>query len=146
MTPPAKSTVEKAAQRALADPVLLTTTGGPGGLITVSVSITNSGQLAGEEVIQVYIRDVHASVTRPVLELKSFVRVALDAGASKSVRFDIPVAQLGYYAADLGYVVEAGEIEVFVGTSSAEIVAAGTATIEGGGPVDKAFDGSRTVT
>ena len=93
-----------------------------------------------------YVRDLHASVTRPVLELKSFVRVALDAGASKSVRFDIPVAQLGLYDAGLRYVVEAGELEVFVGTSSADLLAAGTVTIERGGPVDKAFDGSRTVT
>ena len=131
---------------ALVDPAVLTPTAGPDDTVTVSVSITNSGQLAGEEVIQVYVRDLHASVTRPVLELKSFVRIAVDAGASKSVRFDIPVAQLGFYDADLDYVVEAGEIEVFVGTSSADLVAAGTVTIEGGGPVEKAFDGSRTVT
>ena len=110
------------------------------------MSIENTGPLAGEDVIQVYIRDLHASVTRPVLELKSFVRVAVDAGASRSVRFEIPVAQLGFYDADLRYVVEPGEIELLVGTSSADFVVAGTVTIVGGGPVEKAFDGSRTVT
>ena len=131
---------------ALLDPIVPRPTIGHGDSITVSLSIANTGPRSGEEVIQVYVRDLHASVTRPVLELKSFVRVALAAGASRSVRFDIPVAQLGFYDAGLRYVVEAGEIEVLVGTSSADLVAAGTVTIEGGGPVDKAFDGSRTVT
>ena len=131
---------------ALLDPIVPRPTIGHGDSITVSVSIANTGPRSGEEVIQVYVRDLHASVTRPVLELKSFVRVALAAGASRSVRFDIPVAQLGFYDAGLRYIVEAGEIEVLVGTSSADLVAAGTVTIEGGGPVDKAFDGSRTVT
>ena len=130
----------------LVDPVVPRATVGRGDSITVSVSIANTGPVAGEEVIQVYVRDLHASVTRPVLELKSFVRVAVDAGASKSVRFEIPVAQLGFYDADLRYVVEAGELEVLVGTSSVDLVAAGTVTIVGGGPVEKAFDGSRTVT
>jgi beta-glucosidase len=131
---------------ALVDPIVPRPTTGRGDSITVSVSVANTGNRAGDEVIQVYVRDLHASVTRPVLELKSFVRVALDAGASTSVRFDIPVAQLGFYDAGLTYVVEAGEIEVLVGTSSADLVPAGTVTIQGGGPVDKAFDGSRTVT
>jgi beta-glucosidase len=131
---------------ALVDPIVPRPTTGRGDSITVSVSVANTGPRSGEEVIQVYVRDLHASVTRPVLELKSFVRVALAAGAAKSVRFDIPVAQLGFYDAGLRYVVEAGEIEIFVGTSSADLVAAGTVTVEGGGPVDKAFDGTRTVT
>ena len=65
------------------------------------------------------------------------------AGAAKSVRFDIPVAQLGFYDAELRYVVEAGEIEVLVGTSSADLVAVGARVAdEGGGAVEKAFDGS----
>ena len=130
----------------LVDPVVPRATVGRGDSITVSVSIANTGRVAGEEVIQVYVRDLHASVTRPVLELKSFVRVAVDAGASKSVRFELPVAQLGFYDADLRYVIEAGELEVLVGTSSADLVPAGIVTIVGGGPVEKAFDGSRTVT
>ena len=130
---------------ALVDPVVPRPTAGLGDSITVSVSVANIGQLDGEEVVQVYVRDLHASVTRPVLELKSFVRVALDAGASKSVRFEIPVAQLGFYDADLTYVVEAGEIDILVGKSSADLVVAGTVTIIGGGPVETAFDGSRAV-
>ena len=129
----------------LVDPAVPTPTAGPGDSIVVSVSIANTGSVAGEEVVQVYVRDLHASVTRPVLELKSFARVAVAAEASRSVRFEIPVGQVGFYDADLTYVVEAGEIEVFVGTSSADLVAAGTVTIVGGGAVEKAFDGSRTV-
>jgi beta-glucosidase len=130
---------------ALVDPVVLTPTASPGDSFTLSVSVANIGPLAGEEVVEVYVRDLHASVTRPALELKSFVRVAVDAGASASVRFEIPVAQLGFYDADHRYVVEAGEIEVLVGTSSAELISAGTVTVDAGGPVEKAFDGSRTV-
>ena len=62
---------------ALVDPAVPTPTAGPGDSIVVSVSIANTGPLAGEEVVQVYVRDLHASVTRPVLELKSFARVAV---------------------------------------------------------------------
>ena len=129
----------------LVDPVVLTSTAGPGDSVAVSVSVANTGALAGEEVVQVYVRDLHASMTRPVLELKSFARIALAPGASRAVRFDIPVAQLGFYDADLRYVVEAGEIEFLVGTSSADLLAAGTVAIVGGGPVEKAFDGARTL-
>jgi beta-glucosidase len=130
----------------LVDTDVLTPTAEPGDSIVVSVSIANTGSVSGEEVIQVYVRDLHASVTRPVLELKSFLRIAVAAGASTSVRFEIPVAQLGFYDANLTYVVEAGEIEILVGTSSADLLAAGTVTIERGGPVEKAFDGARAVT
>ena len=69
---------------ALLDPIVPRPTIGHGDSITVSLSIANTGPRSGEEVIQVYVRDLHASVTRPVLELKSFVRVALAAGASRS--------------------------------------------------------------
>jgi beta-glucosidase len=131
---------------ALGEPVVLTPTAGPRDAITVSVTVANVGSVPGEEVVQVYVRDLHASVTRPALELKTFVRVAVEAGASKSVRFELPVAQLGFYDRDLRYVVEEGEIEVLVGTSSADLVRAGTVTVHDGGPVEKAFDGRRTVT
>jgi beta-glucosidase len=128
----------------LHDPVVLTPVAREGD-VSVSVSLANVGRRAGDEVVQVYVRNPYASVTRPALELKSFARVSLDAGASASVRFDIPVAQLGFHDADLRYVVEAGEIEVLVGTSSDELVSAGTVTIEAGGPVEKVFDGTRTI-
>jgi beta-glucosidase len=129
----------------LLDPVVLTPVAAPGDDVSVSVTVANAGPRAGDEVVQVYVRDLHASVTRPVLELKSFARVAAGAGESRSVRFDIPVAQLGFYDAGLRYVVEPGELEVLVGTSSARLTPAGTVTLAGGGEVEKAFDGSRTV-
>ena len=70
------------------------------------------------------MRDPQASLTRPVLELKSFVRLTLEPGASR-ITFDVPVGQLGFYDRDLEYVVEPGVIEVFVGTASDALVAAG---------------------
>jgi beta-glucosidase len=112
--------------------------------ITVDVTVANTGDRAGDEVVQLYVRDPQASVTRPVLELKSFIRVELAAGDSRRVTFDVPVAQIGFHGADLDYVVEPGLIELFVGTSSDDVVHAGSVTITAdasAGPPVKAFDG-----
>jgi beta-glucosidase len=97
--------------------------------VVTSVDVTNTGTRDGEEVVQLYVRDPAASVTRPVRELKGFVRVALAAGSSRTVTFETPVGQLGYYDRDLAYVVDPGEIVVFVGTSSADLVEVGTVTV-----------------
>ena len=116
--------------------------------ITVDVTVTNTGDRAGDEVVQLYVRDPHASVTRPVLELKSFVRVELAAGDSRRVTFDVPVGQLGFHGRDLDYVVEPGVVELLVGTSSADLVPAGSVTIVEDASVEppaKAFDGWVTV-
>jgi beta-glucosidase len=117
------------------------------GAVTTTVTVTNTGAVGGDEVVQLYVRDPRASVTRPVLELKGFVRVTLDAGESRSITFTTPVGQLGFYDRSLAYVVEPGEIEVFVGTSSADLVAAGSVTVvaDGAGPPAKLFDGTVTV-
>jgi beta-glucosidase len=118
------------------------------GTATVQVTVTNSGDRVGDEVVQLYIRDPEASVTRPVLELKGFARVALEPGESKLLTFTLPAGQVGFYDHDLRYVVEPGTIEVLVGTSSQDLVAAGTFTIvpdPSGAPPVKAFDGSVTV-
>ena len=96
------------------------------GEITTTVTVSNSGERDGDEVVQLYVRDPRASVTRPVLELKGFVRVAVPAGESRAVTFTTPVGQLGFYDRELAYVVEPGELDVFVGTSSTELVRAGT--------------------
>jgi beta-glucosidase len=116
--------------------------------ITTTVTVTNTGTSAGEEVVQLYVRDPLASVTRPVLELKGFVRVPLAAGESRSVTFTTPIGQLGFHDRNLDYVVEPGEIEVFVGTSSIDLVDAGTVTVvaDSAGPPAKLFDGTVTVT
>lgn len=113
--------------------------------VRVSVVVTNSGELAGDEVVQVYTRDEEASVTRPVLELKGFQRVRLQPGESTTIRFEIPVGQLGFYDRNLDYIVEDGEIEILVGTSSADLVSAGRVGVKSANPVTKRFDGSRHV-
>ena len=89
--------------------------------LTVTCLLENTGNTAGIEVAQLYIRDKVASITRPVKELKGFERVALDAGESKEVRFDIDAQMLGFYNRKGDWVVEAGEFDVFVGTNSQEV-------------------------
>jgi beta-glucosidase len=118
---------------------------GAGDTVGVSVSVRNVGSVAGEEVVQLYIRDTEASVTRPVLELKAFERVPVDAGEEKTIEFEIPVGQLGFYDRDLRYVVEEGEIEFLVGFSSADLMSAGSVHVEAIGPIPKVFDGKRSV-
>jgi beta-xylosidase len=116
--------------------------------LTVDVTVSNTGDREGDEVVQLYVRDPYATVTRPVLELKGFVRVTLPAGGSRRVTFDVPVAQLGFHSRDLDYVVEPGVVEVFVGTSSADLIEAGPVTVvadPAAGPPEKAFDGWVTV-
>lgn len=129
----------------LRDAVVATPQVGVGEVVRVMVSVGNVGDAAGEEVVQVYVRDLQASVTRPVLELKSFVRVAIDPGASKTLQFDIPIGQLGFYDRDLRYVVEPGEFEVLIGTSADDLMRAGTVMVRAEGPLEKAFDGSRAI-
>jgi beta-glucosidase len=106
----------------------------PGGAVTITVMATNTGQRAGSEVIQLYTRDPRAALTRPVLELKAFHRVQLVAGEEREIRFTVPVDQLGFRDRDLRYVVEPGEIEIHVGTSAAETIAAGSFTISPDSP------------
>jgi beta-glucosidase len=113
--------------------------------IAVDVTVANTGGRSGDEVVQLYVRLPRASLTRPVLELKAFCRVALEAGASCRLAFSVPVAQLGFYDRDLAYVVEPGSVEVLVGTSSADLIEAGSVTVVVGAsglPPAKAFDGS----
>jgi beta-glucosidase len=92
----------------------------PDGRVTVSVEVQNTGQRAGEEVVQLYIRDVAASVTRPVRELKGFQRVTLRPGETRRLEFTLTPALLGFYNRDMRFVVEPGEFKVMVGTSSAD--------------------------
>jgi beta-glucosidase len=110
--------------------------------------VTNTGSRAGDEVLQLYVRRPRASVTRPVLELKSFARVGLQPRESRTVTFDVPAGQLGFYDRELSYVVEPGVLDLFVGTSSEALLPAGSVTIvpdPSGRPPVKAFDGSVTI-
>jgi len=77
-------------------------------------------QRAGDEVVQLYIRDPAASVTRPVKVLKGFERITIRPGQSRRVQFELSTAALGFYNAYMRLVVEPGELRVFVGRSSVE--------------------------
>jgi beta-glucosidase len=117
--------------------------------ITTRVRVTNTGERAGDDVVQLYVRDPVATVTRPVLELASFARVELAPGESRTVTFETPVGQLGFYDRDLDYVVEPGRLDIFVGTSSADLVALGSVAVAAdpaGRQPDKMYDGSVTIT
>jgi beta-glucosidase len=116
------------------------------GELVIEAQVTNTGTRAGDEVVQLYTRDPQASVTRPELELKSFLRLTLEPGEARRLTFRVPVAQLGFYDRDLAYLVEPGAIEVFVGRSSADTVRVGAVTVTPAeqNPV-KAFHGSVAV-
>ena len=84
----------------------------------VSVTVTNTGERTGSEVVQLYVRDRFSTVTRPVKELKGFEKVVLAAGESKTVHFDLGQEQLEYLGPDMEWVVEPGDFDIMVGTSS----------------------------
>jgi len=113
--------------------------------VVVTASVTNEGCFTGDEVVQVYVSNKEASVTRPVLELKAFARLTVEPGSSRIVRFEIPTEQLGYYDTEGRYVIEPGAMEFHVGTSSADIQSAGRVVIERGGPIDRRFEGTVTI-
>ncbi len=89
--------------------------------ITVSIDVTNEGQRDGSEVVQLYIRDLVGSVTRPVKELKGFKKINFKAGETKTVSFTIKDADLSFYNYDLKFGSEPGKFEVFVGTNSRDV-------------------------
>jgi beta-glucosidase len=89
--------------------------------LTASISLTNTGRYDGKEVVQLYIRDVVGSTTRPVKELKGFQKVALKAGETKTVSFGINPDDLKFYNYDLKYDWEPGEFEIMIGTNSSDV-------------------------
>ena len=89
--------------------------------ITASVEVKNNGKFDGEEVVQLYIRDVVGSVTRPVKELKGFQKVALKAGETQTISFTITPEALKFYNSDLKYDWEAGEFQVMIGGNSRDV-------------------------
>ncbi len=86
--------------------------------VTASVTVTNTGKVAGKEVVQLYIRDLVGSVTRPVKELKGFDKIELAPGESRTVSFDLKEEDLAFYGQDLTFAAEPGDFHVFIGGDS----------------------------
>jgi beta-glucosidase len=89
-----------------------------GGSVVAEVTVTNSGKVAGKEVVQMYLQDVVGSTTRPLRELKGFEKISLAPGESKTVQFEITPESMGHYNSELKFVVEPGEFIVYVGGDS----------------------------
>jgi beta-glucosidase len=89
------------------------------GMLKVSANVTNTGPVSGHEVVQLYVRDLVGSVTRPVKELKGFQRIYLNPGETKTVTFDLLTSDLKFYDIDMEYTVEPGDFTVWIGPHSA---------------------------
>jgi beta-glucosidase len=90
------------------------------GKATVSLTVANTGSRAGDEIVQLYIRDLVSSVTRPIMELKDFKRISLGPGESKRVEFVITPDKLSFLDLNMKSIVEPGGFDIMVGTSSAK--------------------------
>jgi beta-glucosidase len=101
-------------------PQISKTTMKHGEQIEVTVTVSNTGNYDGEEVVQLYIRDIEGSVTRPVKELKDFKKVLIKKGETSKVHFTIDASKLGYFYSDLKFKAESGEYEIMTGPNSAE--------------------------
>jgi beta-glucosidase len=95
-----------------------------GGVVKVSVKVTNKGKYDGDDVAQLYVHDVVAETTRPVRELKGFERLSLKAGEAKVVEFAIPTSDLAYCHSDMSWKADKGDFKVWVGADA-------EATLEG---------------
>ncbi|MFB5684113.1 glycoside hydrolase family 3 N-terminal domain-containing protein [Paenibacillus terreus] len=93
----------------------------PDGVLTVSFKIRNTGQLRGDEVVQIYIRDRVSSIVRPVKQLVGFVRISLGAGETRDVTAEIDMKQLAFHDLSMNQVVEPGEMDLFIAASSQDI-------------------------
>jgi beta-xylosidase len=101
------------------------------GTFDVSVTVRNTGERAGDDVVQLYGHDVHASVTRPVVQLLGYARVALAPGETVRVRFSVPVQRFAFAGRDLRKVVEPGDVEVWVASHAAASRPGGTVHADG---------------
>jgi beta-glucosidase len=89
--------------------------------LQVKVKVSNTGSLAGEEVVQLYIRDIYASVAQPVKKLKAFQKIMLKAGESRDISFTLSAEDLKFYNNNLKWVYEPGDFEVMVGGNSRDV-------------------------
>jgi beta-glucosidase len=106
------------------------------GELTVSVNIKNAGGRSGDEVVQLYISDKQASLVRPVKELVGFKRIALQPGEQRTAQFTLQLSQLAFLDRDMRWKVEAGEMGVQAGSSSADLRLSGSFTIASDAFVD----------
>nr|NQU94504.1 glycoside hydrolase family 3 C-terminal domain-containing protein [Bacteroidota bacterium] len=90
------------------------------GSVELEFDITNTGTMEGDEIVQLYIRDLVSSVTRPVMELKDFQKITLQPGETKTVTFSIDQSKLAFWNIDMEYLVEPGKFEIMVGRSSVD--------------------------
>ena len=89
--------------------------------VHISLRLTNTGSVAGAEIVQLYLADPHASMSRPVRELQGFARVSLQPGEAKRVIFTVSPSQMAFMDEDGKWVIEAGQIDVEVGASSEDV-------------------------
>ncbi len=92
--------------------------------MTVKLTVTNTGNFDGEETVQLYIRDMVATVTQPVKELKKFHKVFLKKGESREISFTLTTDDLKYVNSDLKWVYDPGAFKIFVGGNSRDVVEA----------------------
>jgi len=97
---------------------------------TVTVDVKNTGKVEGKEVVQLYIRDLVGSVTRPVKELKDFTKISLKPGETKKITFTITPEKLKFYDINMNHVVEPGDFKLFVGTNSVDVKEASFTVVE----------------
>ncbi len=101
------------------------------GEFTVTVRVRNTGERAGDEVVQLYLKDLVAQVTRPVKQLTGFARVPLEAGEAKDVTFTVHADRTAFTGRDYSRIVEPGDLGVLVGTSAADLPCTGRVTLTG---------------
>ena len=89
--------------------------------IPATINLKNTGSRDADEIVQLYIRDMVASISRPVKELKGFQRIHLAAGESREISFDITPEMLKFYNAELKHVIEPGDFQIMVGGNSKEV-------------------------
>ncbi|MCC8045970.1 MAG: glycoside hydrolase family 3 C-terminal domain-containing protein [Clostridiales bacterium] len=94
------------------------------GCLRAAVTVKNTGDRAGDEIVQCYVRDVVGSRVRPLKELKGYRKIHLEAGEERQVEFEIPIEKLGFYNAKMEYVVEPGEFRIYVGGNSQDVLEA----------------------
>ena len=105
-------------------------TSGKAGTVRIRCTVKNVSAAAGDEVVQLYVRDVLASVARPVMELKGFHRLRLAPGESKEVMLELPIERLRFLDADMRWVIEPGTYRIMVGSSSKDIRLRGELTVQ----------------